>query len=65
MIDDQYNEQVLRIHGWRRTQTGRWTHPELPLSAGRSRAFSIGEALSLLDAIVPNPIYATDNDPED
>lgn len=40
-------------HGWRRTTSGRYVHPDLaPLDNGRRRVFTEAEALTLTDATV-------------
>lgn len=45
-------EEHLAEYGWIRRPSGRYVHPELPLEQGRRRVFTVGEAMTLTQAML-------------
>lgn len=39
-------------HGWKRRPSGRYVHPDLPLTHGRRRVFTESEARTLTEGVM-------------
>ena len=49
-LDEVNDTRRLFAAGWVAIRNGRWTHPDMPSTAGRRRLFTTAQALTLLDA---------------